>query len=207
MIKMTDSELYHYGTPRHSGRYPYGSGKRPFQGEKHDITRAGDSIEKHRQYNKDVNDIYKTFSRKEKIYSQGERDDLDPPELYYDPKQDYDTASRVYADVLKIKDVPVGFIEYWNEHDGGLNISIGVRNDERYRNIGVASRLSKRGEKEIKRMRDEGILDQNINTLRWYANTDNAKSINTAIKNGFDDKGEHVATWNNVARRELEKTF
>ena len=206
MIKMTN-ELYHYGTPRHSGRYPYGSGARPYQGEKHDITRAGDSIEKHRQYNKDVNDIYKTFSRKEKIYSQGESDDLDPPELYYEPNAKYNTASRVYADVLKIKDVPVGFIEYWNEHDGGLNISIGVRNDERYRNIGVASRLTKRGEKEIKRMRDEGILDQNINTLRWYANTDNAKSINTAIKNGFDDKGEHVAAWNNVPRRKLEKTF
>lgn len=25
------NELYHYGTPRHSGRYPYGSGARPFQ--------------------------------------------------------------------------------------------------------------------------------------------------------------------------------
>lgn len=24
-------ELKHYGTPRHSGRYPYGSGKRPYQ--------------------------------------------------------------------------------------------------------------------------------------------------------------------------------
>lgn len=25
--------LYHYGTPRHSGRYPWGSGKRPYQSE------------------------------------------------------------------------------------------------------------------------------------------------------------------------------
>lgn len=25
------SEIYHYGTPRHSGRYPWGSGERPFQ--------------------------------------------------------------------------------------------------------------------------------------------------------------------------------
>lgn len=24
-------ELYHYGIPRRSGRYPYGSGERPFQ--------------------------------------------------------------------------------------------------------------------------------------------------------------------------------
>lgn len=26
-----DTELYHYGTPRHSGRYPWGSGKDPYQ--------------------------------------------------------------------------------------------------------------------------------------------------------------------------------
>lgn len=26
-------ELYHYGTPTHSGRYPYGSGERPFQND------------------------------------------------------------------------------------------------------------------------------------------------------------------------------
>ena len=27
------NELYHYGTPRHSGRYPWGSGERPYQGD------------------------------------------------------------------------------------------------------------------------------------------------------------------------------
>ena len=27
-------ELYHYGTPRHSGRYPWGSGDDPYQHEK-----------------------------------------------------------------------------------------------------------------------------------------------------------------------------
>ena len=26
-----DNELFHYGTPRHSGRYPYGSGDNPYQ--------------------------------------------------------------------------------------------------------------------------------------------------------------------------------
>lgn len=206
MIKMNDA-LYHYGTPRHSGRYPYGSGKRPYQGEKHDVTYSTDSTSKHRQHNKDVNDIYKTFSDREKSYANGEDDISPPPEQYYEPNVRYNVAARVYADVLKIKDVPVGYIEYWNEGDGGLNVSIGVRNEEQYRNIGVASRLSKRGEKEIKRMKKEGILSQNINTLRWYANSDNVKSINAAIKNGFDDKGEHVHKWNDVKFRKLEKTI
>ena len=26
-----DDEIYHYGTPRHSGRYPWGSGENPYQ--------------------------------------------------------------------------------------------------------------------------------------------------------------------------------
>ena len=26
-----ENVLYHYGTPRHSGRYPWGSGKNPYQ--------------------------------------------------------------------------------------------------------------------------------------------------------------------------------
>ena len=28
-----ENELYHYGTKRHSGRYPFGSGERPYQGD------------------------------------------------------------------------------------------------------------------------------------------------------------------------------
>lgn len=28
-----DKDLYHYGTPRHSGRYPWGSGENPYQGD------------------------------------------------------------------------------------------------------------------------------------------------------------------------------
>lgn len=34
------SELYHYGTPRHSGRYPWGSGKNPYQRNKTFIQRC-----------------------------------------------------------------------------------------------------------------------------------------------------------------------
>lgn len=30
---MSTGFLQHYGTPRHSGRYPWGSGKNPFQSE------------------------------------------------------------------------------------------------------------------------------------------------------------------------------
>ena len=32
-IEQEESELYHYGTPRHSGRYPWGSGENPYQSD------------------------------------------------------------------------------------------------------------------------------------------------------------------------------
>ena len=40
---MTD-ELFHYGMPRRSGRYPWGSGKNPYQGyQEHLLTSMDDS--------------------------------------------------------------------------------------------------------------------------------------------------------------------
>jgi len=193
LIKMTDSELYHYGTPRHSGRYPWGSGVRPYQGEKHDITRSTDSIGKHKQYNKDINDIYKTFSDREKSYIQAESPNEKAPKYYYDPKTKYDTANRVYADVIKIKDVPVAFIEYWQGHiedENIIDISIGVRNDPKYRHAGYASRLVEKGNKEIEKMAQNGTLDQSINRLIWGTDSENSKSIQTAIKLGFEESEE-----------------
>ena len=39
-----NDELWHYGTPRHSGRYPYGSGKRPHQRWNYDTYSKDDSV-------------------------------------------------------------------------------------------------------------------------------------------------------------------
>lgn len=49
--------LIHYGTPRHSGRYPYGSGKNPFQSEKAMVSH----IEKLRKEGKTDKDIAAEF--------------------------------------------------------------------------------------------------------------------------------------------------
>lgn len=46
---MTEKELYHYGTKRHSGRYPFGSGKRPFQGLVEAYRKAESKIEKNKE--------------------------------------------------------------------------------------------------------------------------------------------------------------
>ena len=37
-----DDELYHYGTPRHSGRYPWGSGENPYQRNQDFLGRVND---------------------------------------------------------------------------------------------------------------------------------------------------------------------
>ena len=59
-----NDELWHYGTPRHSGRYPYGSGKRPHQ---HDGGSKGPSGEKyggkHIISPKEKTKIWNTYSK------------------------------------------------------------------------------------------------------------------------------------------------
>ena len=188
-----DDYIYHYGTKRHSGRYPWGSGQRPYQGEKNYETYSTDDIRKHKEHNDRVNDIYSTFTDKEKYYVEGEPGDDYVPEKYYFDRyyNEYPYSQRLYSNIVKIKDVPVGYIEFWDEHDGGMNVSIGVRNEEQYRNAGIASRMYKRGEQAVKDLKDKGLLDQNVDTLRWYASTENIKSIKAAIKNGFSDTGDN----------------
>lgn len=43
---MTDGELIHYGTPRHSGRYPWGSGENPYQRTKSFLSYVSDLRDK-----------------------------------------------------------------------------------------------------------------------------------------------------------------
>jgi RimJ/RimL family protein N-acetyltransferase len=206
-----DDYIYHYGTKRHSGRYPWGSGQRPYQGEKNYETYSTDDINKHKKHNDRVNDIYSTFTDKEKYYVEGEPGDDYVPEKYYFDKyyNEYPYNQRLYSNIVQIKDVPVGYIEFWNNSDNRrndiqpINVSIGVRNDEKYRNAGIASRMYKRGEQAVKDLKDKGFLDQNVQyVLEWYAINDNYKSIAAAIKNGFEDKGD---TENGF--RALEKTI
>lgn len=40
----TSNELYHYGMPRRSGRYPYGSGERPYQGDNDTVKRRASDM-------------------------------------------------------------------------------------------------------------------------------------------------------------------
>ena len=50
-------ELYHYGTPRNSGRYPWGSGENPYQHED-GFDNAVRSLEKQGLTEKEIADLY-----------------------------------------------------------------------------------------------------------------------------------------------------
>lgn len=43
---MNQNELTHFGIKRRSGRYPYGSGERPYQDQEKSKTRTPEEIEK-----------------------------------------------------------------------------------------------------------------------------------------------------------------
>ena len=46
MYILEEDELYHYGTPRHSGRYPWGSGENPYQHEGYHILVRNQELKK-----------------------------------------------------------------------------------------------------------------------------------------------------------------
>ena len=50
-------ELMHYGTPRHSGRYPWGSGENPYQHEP-DFLSGVRKLEKEGISEKEIADFY-----------------------------------------------------------------------------------------------------------------------------------------------------
>ena len=52
-----DSELMHYGTPRHSGRYPYGSGDDAYQRNKSFLSRVNE-LKKSGLTEKEISEFY-----------------------------------------------------------------------------------------------------------------------------------------------------
>ena len=54
-----EDELYHYGTPRHSGRYPWGSGENPYQRlDRSDFITTADMMKKQGFSDKDIAEYF-----------------------------------------------------------------------------------------------------------------------------------------------------
>lgn len=70
-IKVNNDELYHYGMPKRSGRYPYGSGDRPYQ---HGTRKAGDVRKASELTTKELQE-YNSRRKAEDKYNQYQKQD------------------------------------------------------------------------------------------------------------------------------------
>lgn len=61
LSNLFDASIEHYGTPRHSGRYPYGSGERPYQS----LEGSKSSKKAVKAYNKEVQKLIKKKAKED----------------------------------------------------------------------------------------------------------------------------------------------
>lgn len=176
------NELYHYGTPRHSGRYPYGSGKRPYQSEKIIDT---DDLSM-------VNDIYKEFNRNDRIsINGGDIEDVNYDYLFSPEGEFYNNPKEYGLDTMKVikkGTKPVAFFgadrlwdfnnnTFTNETEAYLGVS------PSYRGQGYASKVTEAGMNDL-------LKNDSINKIWWRPIESNTASIKLAEKYGFDYIGD-----------------
>lgn len=137
---------------------------------------ARNNIIRNRGTTKDVNDIVKTLTKKEK-----ELLGADPKKDWIEKEFELETlANKAKTFVTKENGVPVSFIEIWSNGGRTGQIAIATRNDKKYRGKGYAS---KEVEKAIKWADRYGktMLDE----LQWIAEKTNTGSNKLAEKYGF----------------------
>ena len=136
---------------------------------------------------KKANDIYKTLSDREKYFLTAEENSK-----RYVSREEYGKkGSNVYSVIEQYKDTPVSVIDIWKNDRGGADVSIAVRNDEKFRHKGYASRALENGLKYFYEHPD-------IEFLVWGVNAENHPSIELAKKYGFefyDDLGDGWQTY------------
>lgn len=125
---------------------------------------------------KKANQIYDTLTEQEKYYVTAEKK---PPKHYVTKGEYAKGGHNAYNSIEQDHGKPVSVVDLWKgEHDNGLDISLMVRNDPRYRGKGYASRAVKRGVEWFNEHPE-------FQYIYWSADSKNMASIRTAQKNGF----------------------
>lgn len=173
--------IRHYGVKgMHWGvrRYQNKDGTRTEAGKKHysDTNRARRRIIENRKTMADANDIVNTLTPKEKRL-------LGAPQ-HEDWMYEENAPGLAKRIVQKYGDIPISFIEVWDNDDGSgtAEIAIATRNDPRFRGKGYASLsvgqmlewYNKYGHRTIKE-------------LYWSPARENKASIALAKKHGFKE--------------------
>lgn len=130
----------------------------------------------------------KTKKDVEEIISTMSSDDKDKLAIGNDGYLSYEQGSAVAKRVLlKDGDTPVAFFDILDD-ETQYNVSIGTRNEERYRGKGYATKAAKRGmayyEKNKERLGNKPVI--------WGVRKDNEPSIKIAKSLGFElDKSSY----------------
>lgn len=124
------------------------------------------------------NDIYKTLSKKEKNYIQG-NNSYDKPQKELISK---DNSKYILKQVLmKYGDMPIAAVDLWHESKNSISISIMTRNNEKYRGKGYASKV-------LEKTLNDVIKSKEFNKykyINWGAWKNNTASRKMARKHGF----------------------
>lgn len=179
------NELYHHGVKGQKW------GVRRYQNTDGSLTKAGK--DRYRQMNrarkrivtnrlttKDVNDIVDSLSLKEKklLGASTKKGEKWIEEEWAD-EASTNLAKRI---VTKYEDMPVSFIEVWDNGGTIGEIALATRRGKEYRGKGLASKNTKE------------IIDwynryghKNLDSLQWNVERDNSASLALANKYGFKE--------------------
>lgn len=125
-----------------------------------------------------VEDILSSMSRKDQSLINISRKDI----------HKYASGSKEYYDIVArfiekdADNIPVAFLDFQN-YDGKLSVTIGTRGEEKYRNKGYASRVSKRGMDWVEN--NKQALSEKYSEILWLPKSQNKGSRKLAEKNGF----------------------
>lgn len=136
------------------------------KGMKWGVRRTPEQLGHRTRTNKDVDAIVKSMSKS----------DLEKLNLY----EDYSHKNLVHRQLKKISDKPISFFDISDE-DGYLNVSLGTRGGNEYRNKGYASAVTKQGVDWWEKNRSQ----YGDRKLSWWVLEDNKGSIRLAEKYGF----------------------
>ncbi len=178
-----DEELIHYGTPRHSGRYPWGSGENPYQHESY-FASVSDSL-KSKGLTED--DILAAFGLSREEYRSLTFEDF------------YNTRMKLKNQGLSDDEIRVSLQMSTTDYRAMNQIAKAAKREEEFRtireladkgysNAEIGKRLDPpRGESSVRALRDEAFQARNKNT----SNTADMLKSEVDSK-GFIDIGKGV---------------
>lgn len=126
----------------------------------------------------DVIEIIETLSIKERSYIASKNYDKKSfPQIFVSK-----TKNLIYREVIKINDIPAGFIDIYSFNKNEGFIVLAIRSEDKYRHKGYGKILVNRA---INSMRSSNV----INKLIWEFDNDNTKSAYMADSLGFSGTG------------------